>query len=427
LIIKYQIIFFARLNSKKIGMSVVVEFLPISKMDLLECVDLIIDNLEVMKKISIPNELYINVVSIIIGSFVNKADFDNPSPEYARNHECPAFVNNLFQNPGTQISPNLLEHIRQSNIDTININQYILLVDPMYSRPEYKFPYGLTSIYPKLLTKPILSTNGFITQDDLLSAPIKYNSILEPYIIPHNTDELDVSRLIEQIQQVSNGNLLINLMDCSSNTLRGIWIQNTAPNVYLAMPDCLAKDNNPMYMPIITYDTTTSSLRWINWSLDKDFASLYQLISPHTYQFLIHNYKRIVLEIYFIPICKILSRMRITLDYKLDETKSIVFNTMSFQEFKNLWNNERAKFAPLFISFMDQYYKWNYYKFIDILLETHSDSEEPSIQKILLGFVKEHLKQLKTFFPSESIPEYVEDDRLMQTTIDSYLHQNDIH
>jgi hypothetical protein len=404
-----------------------VESVPISKMDILECVDLIIDNLKIVRQLSIPNELSINIVSIIIGSFVNKADFDNPSPEYARNHECPAFVNNLLQNPETQISPALLEHIRQNNIDTININQYILLVDPMYSRPEYGVPYGLTSVYPSLMVKPILSTNGFITQDDLLPAPIKYNSILEPYIIPYNTNEPDVSRIIEQFQQVSNGNLLINLMDCSSNTLRRMWMQNTAPNIYLAMPDCLAKDNTPMYMPIITYDSKSSSLRWINWTLDKDFVLLFQLISPHTYQFLIHNYKCLVLEAYFIPICKILGRMRITLNYKLDDNKSIVFSEMCFQEFKNLWINKRARFEPLFISFMDEYYKWNYYKFIDILLQTHSNSEEPSMQKILLSYLEEHLKQLKAFFPSEPIPEYVDDDRLIQSSITKYLNANDIH
>jgi hypothetical protein len=134
--------------------------------------------------------------------------------------------------------------------------------------------------------------------------------------------------------------------------------------------------------------------------------------------------------------------MRVTLEYKLGDGTlddgilgdgtCIIFSRMSFQEFRDLWIH-RASFAPLFISFMDGYYKWNYYKFIEILLDTHSDnkeSREPSMQKILLGYLKEHLKQLKAFFPTDPIPEYyeyVEDDRRMQLLINDYLHENGIH
>lgn len=392
-------------------------------------VQLIIDNLHAMKQLSIPNELSINIVSIIVGSFVSKVDFDNPSPQYPypRNHECSAFVSNLLQNPGCQISPALLENVRQNKIDTININQYMFLIDPMYSREEYSIPYGLASVYPSVVFNPIISTNGFIIHDDLLPAPIKYNSLLEPYIIPQDINEREVNSIITQFQTVGCDSLLINVMDCTSNTLRRMWMQNTSPNVYLAMPDCLARDNTPMYMPVITYSST--GYRWINWALDKEFTSLFQLISPHTYDFLIHNYKRIVLETYLTPISKILGRLRVTLEYKLAGAKSIVFSKMSFQEFKHLWIHEHAKFAPLFISFMDEYYKWNYYKFIEILLAAYSDSEELSMQKILLGYLKEHLQQLRAFFPSDPIPEYNEDDddKRIQSLITTYLNENGIH
>jgi len=392
-------------------------------------VQLIIDNLHAMKQLSIPNELSINIVSIIVGSFVSKVDFDNPSPQYPypRNHECSTFVSNLLQNPGCQISPALLENVRQNKIDTININQYMFLIDPMYSREEYSIPYGLASVYPSVVFNPIISTNGFIIHDDLLPAPIKYNSLLEPYIIPQDISEREVNSIITQFQTVGCDSLLINVMDCTSNTLRRMWMQNTSPNVYLAMPDCLARDNTPMYMPVITYSST--GYRWINWALDKEFAPLFQLISPHTYDFLIHNYKRIVLETYLTPISKILGRLRVTLEYKLAGAKSIVFSKMSFQEFKHLWIHEQAKFAPLFISFMDEYYKWNYYKFIEILLDAHSDSEELSMQKILLGYLKEHLQQLRAFFPSDPIPEYNEDDddKRIQSFITTYLNENGIH
>jgi hypothetical protein len=418
------------------------EHIPIPKMNcaipsisiskLFHTMELIIDNLQAMKHLPIANALSINVVSIIVGSFVNKADFDNPSPKYIRNHECPAFVQNLLQNPGAQISPALIEYIREHKIDTININQYMFLIDPMYSQETYEFPHGLAFVCPSVLYNPIISTNGITIHNEAPTEHIKYNSFLEPYIIPHNINEQEIDYIISTFQTLKSTSLLINIMDCSSNTLRRLWMQNTDANVYLAMPDCLATDNIPMYMPIITYDATSSSIRWINWTLDRDFVSLYQIISPHTYNFLIHNYKRLVLETYFIPICKILPRLRVNLNYKFNGN-DIVFSTMTFQEFRDLWfiDNvnavEKRAFAQLFISFMDMYYQWNYYKFIDILLSTHYDNKETCMQKILLSYLEEHLKQLKEFFPLDPIPVYVENDRIMQSLINDYLIENDIH
>ena len=413
-------------------MNCAIPHIPIGELP--QHVESIIDNLQAIKQLAIPDELSIYVVSIIIGSFVNRVDF----AESPRNHECPTFVKNLLQNPGNQLSPAFLEEYTrqmQNALHTLNINQYMFLIDPMYSQEQYTVPLGLASVYPSVLYNPIIATNGIITNDGLLPAPIKYNSSLEPYIIPCDIDECEVGNIIAKFQTLGAGSILINLMDCTSNTLRRLWMQNTAPNVYLAMPDCLAKDNTPMYMPVITYATdAVPGCRWINWTLDKEFTLVYKLISPHTYEFLIHNYKRQVLETYFIPISKILSRMRVTLEYKLGDgalgdDKSIVFSRMSFQEFRDLWIHH-ASFAPLFISFMDGYYKWNYNKFIEILLETHSASDEPSMQKILLGYLKEHLKQLKTFFPTDPIPayyEFLENDRNMQSLITDYLHENGIH
>lgn len=412
----------------------------ISKIELSAKVESIIDNLKTMKQLNILDELHINVISIIVGSFVGKTDFDNPSPQYPvpRNHECPAFVKNLLQNPHTQISPAFLEHMRQQKKTTLNINQYIFLFDPMYSHKDNEIPYGLEAVFPSVIHNPIIAMDGFIRDDELLPTPIKYNSFLEPHIVPHSVDEPFINGIIEHFQSLGNGSVLINVMDCTSNTLRKLWAQNSAPNVYLAIPDCLAQDNLPMYMPVITYSSAnhthssdsgeqTNDYRWINWTLDGDMSSIYQLISPHTYTFLIHNYKRLVLETYFIPICKILSLMRITLEYRIDDTKTIVFSKMSFQDFKNYWINELDNFRSLFISFMDRYYEWNFYKFFDILLENNYFSRESSMQKIFLGYIETHLKQLQTFFPTESIPKFIDDDRQMQLLISTYLNENGIH
>lgn len=409
-------------------MTCAIPRIPIDELS--HSVNLIIDNLQSMKNLYIPRELSINVISIIIGASMGYADFHNPECEYKRNHECPAFVNNLLKMPNIQFSPSFIEHIHHNNMETININQYLYLIDPMYSREEQKIPHGLVSIYSSVLKNPIISTNGIIKTDEMLANDIKYNSFLETYIIPDNIDELHIESIIEKFKNARINYLLINIMDCTSNVLRKSWVQNTNPYVYIAMPDCLANDNLPMYKPIITfYDSPENTgCRWMNWNLDKNMAAIYKAFSPHTYEFLIHNYKRMVLEKYFIPICKILGRMRISLEYKLNADRCIIFSQMTFPEFKYLWKHEREQFVPLFISFMDSYYKWNYYKFIDnILLNENTFNEELSMQKILLSYLEKHLKQLKIFFPDEPIPAFIDDERHLQSDIYNYMHDNGIH
>jgi hypothetical protein len=410
-----------------------IPFIPIS--GIFKYIDTIIDNLQTMEQLLIPNpnELSINVVSFIIGSYASKVDFENPSNSYSRNHECTSFACNLLQNPVGQLSPSFLEYARQSNTNTININQYMFLIDPMYSKQEHAIPHGLASKYPSIMYNPIISVSGFIMQDNLLPSPIAYNSILEPCIIPEDIDEKMIQSIIERFQTIGNGKILINLMDCTSYVLRKMWVENNIPNIYLATPDCLARDNTPMYMPVITYSSPSgcadkwSGCRWINWNLDKDMATLYQLISPHTYEFIIHNYKRIVLETYFMPICKILSRMRVTKEYKFQNGTAFRFDKMSFLEFRHLWNHVHVEFRDMFISYMDEYYKWNYYKFISILLKDHSITDELSMQKILLGYLEAHLQQLKVFFPLDSIPDYTNNETTLLPVIYDYLHENNIH
>lgn len=390
--------------------------------DLEKYLDTLVDNLKTILQVAEQGVLNINVISINVGSFVCKADLENPSSPYPRNHECTVFVNNLLTNPSSQLSPAFLEFMRQQNIHTLNINQYMFLIDPMYSRKEYSLPIGLVKMYPSVIENPIISTNGLIVHDELLPAPIKYNSFLQPHIIPHDINEEQIISAIEKFQSIPF--LLINLMDCTSNTLMRLWMQNNAPNVYLAMPNCLAIDDRPMYKPIITFDSELKC-RWINWTLDIDSISLYQLISPHTYEFLIHNYKRHILEVFFLPICKFLERLRVSLEYNFKGGK-LVFNGMSLQQFRILWTEEHIHFAPLFLSYLGQYYRWNYYKFIDILLKD-ANNTDLSLQEILLKYLKIHLKQLKIFFPGDPIPDYIDNAKEIQSLIYHYLDINGVH
>jgi len=80
---------------------------------------------------------------------------------------------------------------------------------------------------------------------------------------------------------------------------------------------------------------------------------------------------------------------------------------------------------------MDEFYKWNYYKFIDILLADNQDNSDYSsmpMQTILIRYLEKHLAQLKAFFPTESIPDYTKDDKLqLQSAINQYLNLHELY
>ena len=376
--------------------------------------------------VSTDGEFSLYFLSLIVGSYVCKVDIDNPSMENPRNHEYCQFADNLLRDPGLQLSPSILEYLAKRDIKKLNIIHHMFLIDPEYSRKEHAIPYGLVSKNPSLEAIPIIATKGRIVNYDLY--PFEYNSFLEPYIIPQDVSEELVMKIIQKFQFQEKGkfqNTLINIMDCTSNTLRKLWMHNTAPNVFLAMPDCLLNDKHPGYKPICTVDETCG-LRWMSWHLDKDLVSVAKYISPHTYEFLIHNYKRMVMERYFIPISKILKRMRVSMKYTFNG-KTLVFANMCFPQFRDLWFSGREEFANLFLSYMDRYFIWNYYQFIDILLVDNIDNVERSMQKILLEYVKQHITQLKLFFPDDHMLVFEPDELKMQQFLDAYLPLNNVH
>jgi hypothetical protein len=226
--------------------------------------------------------------------------------------------------------------------------------------------------------------------------------------------------------------------------MRHTWAHNNHPMIYQAMPDCLALDNTPQYMPIITFSSTDKNeipIRWANWKLDMEFIPVYQITSSHIYRFLITNYNRFIMEIVMLGFTKLVSRMKVTRLYELpspEGTPSISFNFshLSLLEFREYWQSSnlqiRNSFQQVFMSYLDGFFAHNIRRFIDILLNsTHmEDDNSQPVTIVAMRYLKENIAQFQKLATgdSELKPfEFTDDIGLLQERIGEYLHNAGVH
>ena len=297
--------------------------------------------------ISTINTKEITIYHFIIGSKMHHfiSDPDNTMQTlHPRNHECPQLVKNLFFNPELQFSPEFYYNL--SNHETIIIRQVLFLIDPMYNTyPEIE---GLFHVFkdkmPYLITKHTVEHNEFKKTYIVTK--------IEPIVIPDRITEQQILHILEVIESFGKFTpILVNIMDCSSSTVKELYTTNTSNRVYITHPNCLIIDTQTQYLPMITLDNikkrfasnssngivssqeeqsisdiiNTSNLLCIRWSnYNEDIGHLDDLhgildicpYSKRTYEFLITNYKDYHCNNSLVAICKIWSLTRVTKEYE---------------------------------------------------------------------------------------------------------------
>jgi hypothetical protein len=384
-----------------------------------------------------PHVISLDIWHIIVGSFMHSVDYNDPEKIHPRNHECPQLVQNLMQNPSLQLSPAIIDALIHKGCKNINIHQHLVLIDIMYSQEDKTSIIGLTTTYPTFLTEEILTVQGIIQiyDNDHDHDCINYTSVLEPVIIPCDVTEMQVKEFIEDIDSFRarrqvNHFKLINIMDCTSHTMRHTWANNNRLNVYQAMPDCFANDANIAYLPIISgsnksEDGDTLKVHWCNWDIEKDNLPIYRDISPNTYTFITNLYRRRFAEIYLVGWFKISSRIRVKLDYKLSNGTVFQFNTLTLDDFVALWT--MPEFQLMVMNYMDSLFEYNVLRFIELLLDTKNLYElsylaDCNLQKALDAFIMPKIQELQEYFP--------EDPRLDISNlgnVSDYLRHQGIH
>jgi len=385
----------------------------------------------------------INYFHFIIGSFTYPTDYNSAPAEFKRNHEFPQIVKNNFYQPELQFSPSMLEFISHiyTPDNTININQIVVLIDPSYK--QYPRPYGICTELPDLDSQPIVFHSSSIDINPLKK--IKFNSRLEPVIIADNIHEIGVSKLESIILEYRNSKFpnLINIMDCSSNTIRNKWVSNENPFVYIGMPECLLIDSDIQYIPMITFDNDTKSIRWCNDYLDEkilnELATVIDVcpVSARTYRFITTQLKYRIIANYLLPIYKLYGRLRVSCAYTMPDGSKYMFSDMTYNQFKYRWESSKF-FQNSFLSYFDSYFKSNMIYFINKFTSL-SNSENTyitdSIGDMLIKMLLINLEKLNQIIPDETCkipsPHFISHGELemrqLMDSISQYISAHKIH
>jgi hypothetical protein len=394
--------------------------------------------------ISTINTKEITIYHFIIGAKMHHfiSDPDNTMQnQYPRNHECPQLVKNLFFNPELQFSPEFYYNL--SNHETIIIRQVLFLIDPMYNTyPEIE---GFFDVFkgkmPYLITKHTVEHNEFKKTYIVTK--------IDPIVIPERITEQQILNVLEVIESFGKFTpILVNIMDCSSNTVKELYVNNTSNRVYITHPNCLIIDTQTQYLPMITLDniskrfdsngkvvsqeehsiindidnTNILCIRLSNYNEDNGYLEdLHGILdicpySKRTYDFLITNYKDFQCNNSLVAICKIWSLTRVTKEYEFQnphphytgfDLVKFNFNTESFLIFASYWHSHK-EFRNMVLEVMDPYFKYNIKKFIDILVKKFHNHPTMHLNKYnIVDILKieafEIFKLLNKYFPEDKI------------------------
>ena len=431
----------------------------------IEHIDLKLLQKHILSKVSTSTNT-ITVYHFIIGSKACENDFVLDSllqSERPRNHECPKIVENLLFNPDLQLSPDILaDNLKQTT--NITVRQVLILIDPSYtSKPN---PVGLLSVIDGLPLDLTIEHN---------LEYINIKSILEPIIVPCDITEGHIIELIKSLDMFrSMYPILLNIMDCSSNTCPNIYsnsissISNIYNYIHITKPKCLIDDTELQYIPIITFlkdcdgggiksDTNSFftynklNIRWVNCKDDLQMLSSnitpsmykYCIYSKHLYNYIIRLFKVETFEYSLFSIQKLWGITTYTSNYiinykehtsnKFEPIKEITinFSKLSFEEFSKYWKCQAFKeLTP----FKCDYDFIIFCKFIDNFTNKYSNhigfsylGINPSVVDFLKAEAYEIFTKLVEYFPNDM--KYLPDgyENVSRDSIKKYLIENGLN
>ena len=368
------------------------------------------------------SELVIVIYHFIVGAFCIQ------EPEQQRNHEFPLFVKTMLSNPESLCSPEMQEYMTHYN--HITIKNVLILIDPMYNaNPEC---VGLQSGIDSLEMIDIQQgkykyvIEHTINHNELKTTFIE--SILEPIIVPC---EINENQILEHTDYITNyaakltkatydmqaiqamqitKAILVNIMDCSSNTLRHLYAYNTNPYIYISTPDCFLNTERRQYMPIIIINKEQGCIRWVNYESDFRMINDLKIVkdicpySENTYKFITTLYKTKKMEINLLAIYKFLGVLTISMEYRISNAV-FKFSELSFSQFLIFWTLD--EFKKIFMYMFDPYYRDNIMMYMELLTSNveiiTSITYYTSIKEILLQEAFNIFKHLKDYFPEDNI------------------------
>ena len=239
-------------------------------------------------------------------------------------------------------------------------------------------------------------------------------SSIDFIVISDNIMEIDILNylnILESLKSIKYSNHLINILDCTSNTLRNFWMSNTSDIFWLETPEFFLIDKKIKYNPMITINKPLSSLslRWV--SYEKDFEKLtkfeqildiseeidYNFIKM--YEFITSDMKSKLTEIDLIGLIKMIVLDTYTLTFEVRDL-SFNLNKITYHEFNKLWSSNLSVRNRI-INLVDPYYAANVIKFIDKFLGKLSLKNidySTTMKELYINEINSVFEKLKKYF-----------------------------
>jgi hypothetical protein len=357
--------------------------------------------------------LTITIIHIIVGSKTMQMS------EYTtHNHEYTTFLQTLFNNPIQQFSPELISHLHHYSY--IKIKNKVILIDPMYS--HYNTLEGFQELF-QTNPRDNLSNETIIHHHNDTFTIIKTTiDIIQVACDIKEEQVIEIINTIDITDTKTNTNeptILFNIMDCSSRELISLYASLTSygkhhlqhkfqktkhkSQIHITRPDCLIKDKEQLYNPIITIENKShnqhqshNTIRWINFQDDSHLIPELSVIldicpaSKITHYFLTECYKHTIGFEVLSLIIKIWGRLSYTNiqeiliyhsnddndndDKRITQTKLLInFSEILFIDFIKYWT-QYNDFRTHFLMYSDSYYKYHIIYFLDYFINKYEDS-----------------------------------------------------
>lgn len=381
------------------------------------------------------NKMIIPVFNFVVGSYMGKMDIDRPDDSYYRNHEYPKFCRTMFEDPLSQCSPKMLDFL--SKIEILEIRQYLILIDPYY-KTDLEL-HGLKKYFPKLSFS--VENNIMFNHNDINVTVV--TSYLDVIVIRNSilhTDIMEYLSIIENMNDTKYVDYLVNILDCTSYTLRNFWMSNTSNKIWLSTPECLLIDSELKYNPLFTIEQKRDKyeLQWVSYETSdkRELSNLVEIIDfadklnsniVNMYNFLLDDMKTKLLEINIISLVKLMSLNTYTLKFILSDNTEFYLNNITYQRFSELWYSNKL-FSNRIISLLDPYYSQNIIKFMDNFLEilrTKSLNTTVTMMELYQEEINNIFIKLEKYLPNDFKDTKVEYP-VARTFIYDYLRKHNI-
>jgi len=411
----------------------------------------------------VPDELYILIIHLHIGSQTSKKVHCSPGTPYSHNHEYTQLLQTLFNTPEAQFSPEFISSLPQFSGKDIYIHNVVILFDPQYKASPELEGFKIEQPNGKPISSETINHNETIIhhQNDTFTT---LKSSLKIIQVSDNVEQKHIDYIIELINNFS-GVLkipnLFNIIDCSSNTLIEFYalVSNGNSNIHMTRPDCAHKDRAIIANPIITIDNREkltpfeiiNSVRWLNRD-DRNCIIDLKIVkdvcesSKKSFEFLTQMYKHtIALEI-LMCILKLLGRFSYTNSQGIyrndDDAKknkpiiSVIFNNITLSEFINYWTGIK-EFRQFIFDNSDREYQYHIMIYINGFVRTYNSKKDVFTLKEALQFEAFEIFRTLLDYCSEDAPYIIKnikniEDRegyklLERKDIADYFKFNDIY